>query len=1168
MSAARPVFDALALPLDGLVLVEASAGTGKTHGICSVYLRAVGLEDIDVGSIFVVTFTEAATRELRDRIGKRLRAALRNLDAPPAKSELSALVEAAAAHGISGQVLRRRLRDALVRLDETWVHTIHGLCLRWLTEFAFEGGAGFDELQVDDGFDALRAVLRDLWRERTVAADPVEGRRVQQAFSDIATLLGAVVPLLRVPAERWRGAPGALEQACAHVDALAAEARAVLDSGQLDVLLQCALERGDALNQNSHSEGRLRRLHDELVGAFAEGGTPGGEEDGFAVFSRATLTGAQKKAGFDPHWPPPMPVFDWLEHHGQRWSDALRRYRAALLADIAADAAARLEARAARGVLSYDQVIQRVRAGLQQRDGDWARALRARFRLGIVDEFQDTDGLQYDIFRALLGGEGPPRALVLVGDPKQAIYGFRGGDVHAYRRALDEAGPGRVYTLDVNRRSQAALVKAVNALFEGAEAPFVHDFIPFVPVRPGAQEAAAGDAALTPGLVVWTGEGFTSAPAAELALEQAVCDQIAALLEGPLRTGDGVIAVLTRTNAQARSVCDRLAQLGIESARRDDSSVFHSEAAEEMRRCMHALARPRDRGLARTALASSLFGVSVARLGAGEAQTEDELAALAHAGVVLDTQGPVAALLPLVRAAAARGAGTAGMRRYLADALHLIEWMSAAWPHLTGADALAQRLDEAVARAGMPGAPVPEDEARRPESDRARVQVMTVHRAKGLQFDVVFAPYLCLAKGIAASKLGARIPVVHHDADGTQHLDLGSDLLQEHALAAALDEHSEAIRLAYVALTRAKLRCYTAWFDIDAPGRGAASSPLAWLLHREDGACSDGVVRTGAVRAFGADCIAARLEAWRVAAGGGVLLQPLPHGSPAPVQEPAPPPSSEPLPEFSGSIPHPRRVHSFSALFGADGYRPDADAAWREQPGPEFGGRRLGECAHAALERIAFDAWPQPEQRATLRTTVARFGYPTAVYEWLRERIDVLLRTPLIDDLVLAGTGGADRLVELEFFFPVASTRLDGLGAVLAAHGMAGRIGAEASRQRLHGLMRGFVDLVVRHRGRYYVLDYKTNWLGPEPGDYAPERLATAMREHRYDLQYLIYTVALHRHLRHRLGDGYDARAALGGVAYVFLRGLDAGGRNGLFADRPTPELVEALDRWFGEAGA
>ena len=237
-----------------------------------------------------------------------------------------------------------------------------------------------------------------------------------------------------------------------------------------------------------------------------------------------------------------------------------------------------------------------------------------------------------------------------------------------------------------------------------------------------------------------------------------------------------------------------------------------------------------------------------------------------------------------------------------------------------------------------------------------------------------------------------------------------------------------------------------------------------------------------------------------------------------------------------------------------------------------------GSCLHRIFEHVDRQSEHEPEKLALEevgRDALEEFGIGG---DWGPVACDMIERTRAVDLLAPTGFRLGDplpRLVELDFHFPVEGLDRDRLSAVLAEHGYPApfaRGGTDASGEppaRIHGFLRGFIDLVVEHAGRWYVVDYKSNWLGPAPGDYAPAALAEAMRAGGYTLQSLIYLVALHRYLAVRL-PGYDYEHHFGGAFYLFVRGIDpaAGTRRGVYFDRPSTACLRALDDCFRGSGA
>ncbi len=1199
-----PDFDPLRVPLTGVQLVEASAGTGKTWSIVSLLLRAIAIEGLSIDSAVVVTFTEAATRELRQRLRRRLEEALRAMDGQDAPDAfIAAMCIEGGRLGLSDRLLRQRVIDALVRCDEAWVHTIHGLCARWMSEFAFEQKLGLEAWPAEDGNERQRQAVADVWRQQVVLADAGQAALLLHCFGDAETLLIGLRPLLAVRPSQVDGANAETryQALCERSAMLQQQLQQLGDSSDFDRLWSHVDEPG------RYSGNKLRSAHKrQALDAIAAAldGDPLLDPTPLRRLTSESL-GAARNSGFQREPVPALPALLWID----AWV-ALRHELAPLerlvwlhrLLRQVRERDAALRARLRR--LSFDDLVSRMRDQLEAADGDALGArLAQRFPLAVVDEFQDTDAAQYAIFRAVYWRR-VDCGLFLVGDPKQAIYRFRGGDIFAYRRAMQDADA--CHSLRHNRRSQQRTVDAVNALFGGRENPFVFDFIAFrpalLPDESGAKtpviEAAASASSpqesegVNSGLTVWRlpdEDRPLSSGRAEALVIAAVAAEIAGLIDANLapEREEPPIAVLVSSHRQAQRVRRALARWGIACAYAGDGSVWASDAARALLVLVDALAAPRDPGLQRRALVGELLALDAAELlaeGAAAEPREQALDALADARLRNERRGPAAALLPLIAAAAEHHLRQPDGRRWLSDALHLLDLLAERWPEVEHLSGLAAWMQQCIAESADGGRKPADGDRLRPESDRARVQLMTVHGSKGLQFDFVFAPFLWRGAALTLSdELPPRPATVSwHAEDGTLRRDPGDSGWLQHAREEAREQFAEGVRLAYVALTRAKRRSWIVWGDCvnakDA-GRSSCASPLAYLLHAADGACSDGVLAADQPAAFGRQRITAALDGWVLRSQGAVAVQSLPTDVPIRQIQLTAPPTFEMPRVFSGRLASTRRMVSYSGLFGVGGGvysdRPDHDAApliaATGEAAPlapkDIGGSRFGECAHAALELIDFARWPDRAGVQAVANACLRFGFGETAQTYLRERIDTLCRAPLIDGLTLGELPPGDRLAELEFFFPLQGAALDGFFAVLAAAPRYARDLLPA-RERLTGFMRGFIDLVVRWNGRYYLFDYKTNQLGERLDHYAAPALAAAVRESSYDLQYLVYTLAVHRHLRARLGAAYDYRRDFGGVCYVYLRGLDAAGEYGVFVDRPAVSLIEALDGWADGVGA
>ncbi|HVF34540.1 MAG TPA: 3'-5' exonuclease, partial [Candidatus Saccharimonadia bacterium] len=616
--------------------------------------------------------------------------------------------------------------------------------------------------------------------------------------------------------------------------------------------------------------------------------------------------------------------------------------------------------------------------------------------------------------------------------------------------------------------------------------------------------------------------------------------------------------------------------------------------AAELATVLDALADPADLRRGRAALATELGGfddLALRAMKADGAALDEALALLAQWREIALAHGPAALARTLAQRVGPRWLARHDGRRRMTNLAHVGEALQREARALPGLPAQAAWLARRIAR-GLQS----EDAELRPDAGGAPVAVLTVHKSKGLEWDVVFAPFLWCGRRDAHEQdrvaLEHRRPVGFHGAEGGLRVDLGSRAWDDHMAQKLEEEAAESVRLAYVALTRARHRVYTYW----GCARDADSSPLAHLLHPFGEVPID---RAGVQR---------QLEAWSAHARGAVVIVPLPSasdglqgvaqhagaqqagsGATAPsgvipakaatqhlenaeatrsvdtTDGHAPPISARP---FRATIDRSFRVLSYSALFGeSDDARPDHDETAASVPflgpGPVPAsprGPKFGECVHSILEH--YDVHDANATERHIDERCREFGYGADDTAVVRALVHETFRAEVLPLVSLSAL--ATRRTELEFFFPLTGTRIEDVAAALALDPRYARTEAEfaALRPRWDGLMHGYVDLVFAHEGRYGLIDYKTNFLGTRHEDYAAEPLARAVRASDYDLQYLIYTVALVRQLRARLGARFDYARDFAGVSYLFLRGL-AGGQ-GVHRDVPPQHVIAALDRAFG----
>ena len=1233
---APPPFDYATVPIEPVrTLVEASAGTGKTFAIAGLCVRLVlegeplasdasGLPDLR--RLLVVTFTRAATEELRGRIRAALRAALRAARGEPISADAEALVGPFRGGLLDAPHAQARVQAALDRVDEAAVTTIHGFCKRTLDTLAFESGTPFGLDFTDDDGPLRRRAAADAWTalvhdQPALAALAVRRGWTPEALLDLWTLARRYPGTeLRPPAPPLPDALAGLDDARRHL------AEVWSDEAADDALGTLAWGKNAPHNSLPDLARRVALFAEraDTVDAVLDCAPA-------AVAKHATTRSkAQKEA-----------VAAACEHPAVQAcgavAEAVATLRLALIHRFIHDVDGALAAiKRRRGVIGNDDLLTRLHDALDPAAPTapgLAREIKARVGVAIVDEFQDTDPVQYGIFRrafgdAATGGLGAPgtaRPVFFVGDPKQAIYAFRGADVHAYLGAQAEAP--RRYTLGRNWRTAAPLVRAVNGLFAGAARPFVYDGIPFRPAqgRPAAPALSADDA---PPFVWWTlasenGRPLTKDPAREQLLEATV-GEIARLLRRGVTLGGRPItprdiAVLTPKNAQAQEIQTRLAAVGVPAAVSRAGDIRESREMREVELLLHAAARPHDERALRAALATEMLGWRAARLATLD---DDEAAATRARSRFRDAQtdwrrhGVLRALSGLFEAerVPARLLALRDGERRMTNLRHVLELVHDAErsAHRSPEDLLhwlAGRGDHALGD---------ERTEMRLESDDQAVQITTLHKSKGLEYEVVFAPFLwdvyLWPKGRVDSALayvGGR-PVLHVD---TAAPDFDSVLDAMHAESVA--EH---LRQTYVALTRARERCYVAW----GAASGASDSALGYLLLGSGAADGDVTATISAARARARGELAnARAAVEALAAQhGGMTVLPVPPGeAPLPSTPPAPldaamGPARALRRDAAGRLRDLWRPASFSAwtsgahraegsLAAAAADRPSSDEPDEREaeatPTPETGvhafaaGRGPGICLHEILETADLHDPDGERMTERVRQALRRHGLaaprrhrapidPAAtVHDVLRAVGDVPLDgVPLRD---IARRAGAERpehetrttlIPEWRFVAQLGRTAPADLADAFREHAAADLADYADALGRLptqdaEGVLTGLVDLVVEADGRWHILDWKTNRLGADAAAYSPAALAATMQEHHYVLQYHLYLVGVHRFLRSRLGDTYDYDAHVGAAHYVFLRGLDlrpagseppAPGERalGVYTDRPPRALIDALD--------
>ncbi|WLI91560.1 exodeoxyribonuclease V subunit beta [Massilia sp. R2A-15] len=1192
-------------PLHGSRLIEASAGTGKTWTIAALYVRLVLGHGGDAAfarallpsEILVMTFTRAATRELSNRVRERLieAAAFFRSEDPPADPFLTPLALSYPGHA-ERQQAAYRLVMAAETMDEAAIFTIDAWCQRMLREHAFDSGSLFDEELVSDERALFEDAAHDYWRQNVYPLNDEALGALMACWNDVGVLKQSVRDLVARAGALGDTPDEPLAKLIERVERLRKAELARLKEGwgeranQMERWIAAQREIAPkAFNGNKMRADSLVKWFDALRAWAADAGmlmpdltpsawkrlTPDGIEDAFSAGFCAEVPGCfEATAGLLAA----LKAIEPLSH-------SLYRHAASSIARRMAE----LKMRSRQ--FGFSDMLDRLKAALEGPNGDALRSrIAAQYPVAMVDEFQDTSPDQYAIFNLLyrVADNDPAHGLFLIGDPKQSIYGFRGADIHSYLSAR-RATEGRHYKLGTNYRSTRALVGAVNQLFlhaENCHAAGAFRFrkgdvnpLPFDEVDANDRaQRLVGVAGPYQALAICSSdrEDMRAADYREFFAHHCA-EHIVEMLNDPgvgfeengafTRLAPADIAILVRDRKEAAAIRRALAQRDVKSVYLSDKdSVVESDEAADVLRWLHAVANPLDGALARAAFATRTAGLSLAalaRISSDELAWEERVEQLKALHVVWQRQGVLAMLRRFVHELNLPSTLLAepGGERRLTNLLHLAELLQSASGALDGEQALIRWFAEQVAGLGEGG----DERVLRLESDAELVKVVTVHKSKGLEYPLVYLPFAVTARKTDRRN---RSFFEYADEDGERRVDLAlSDEALDAVDRARLEED---LRLLYVALTRAR---HFLWLGVAAIAARKAGenqlheSALGYLLGGGDKiAAADMNGRwerlRGDVEAIELKPLAAPEGLTRLARAENL-------------------PELGPAPAFTGRFERNWSVGSFTSLTRQTGVAPmrsqeetlleeeppqaplrTDDAPWHRFPRGPVPGNFL----HEQLEWMAQEGFARVSEEgfdARLGARCERAGWANRkedAIEWLR----AVATTPLPPlGAPLAALQGV--LPEMEFWFPsrhLDSIALDQLCADALLDGVARPVLPE---RQLHGMLKGFADLVFEHEGRFWVLDYKSNALGAGDAAYGQQAMAAGMAAHRYDIQGAIYMLALHRLLRSRLGDDYDPARQLGGAVFLFLRGIANASTRGCYLLPPDLELLDGLDRLLGD---
>jgi exodeoxyribonuclease V beta subunit len=1190
---------ALRLPLHGHHWIEASAGTGKTFTLSLLVLRFLLERDLRLPEILVVTFTNAATRELkikiRDDIAYALHLLTHQADTTEAsldkKQQLFYALLNSAVETSHREIVIQRLSAALHDYDRASIYSIHGFCSRVIQDHALLLGEMLHEDELLTHTASLNQTIAfAIWRE--LGIDPQWASALTRLWSSPSALakqleaLQASEYLLPLPSDRDYSslAADALLQTHQHLrDAITdtqAEAKTFIDH---------AIASG--WMHKSHFSPRIANNSFMQLNAWYV------QNDPFAIddpdIHRLSLDYIKTKAGKDKDKIPALPLFvhlqAWLANR-EAWLDSLEHLKVRCLHRVQHLAQTKRAALLlARQQKTYDDLVNKVFAALNDASKKNAllALLRTAYPVAMVDEFQDTDSKQWHIFSSMYLSnvdKDISKTLILIGDPKQAIYGFRGGDVQAYLSAKNSVSARS--DLVENFRARPSLIAAINHSFSAITAnPFQEAAIAFSPATAGGKvqendflieerPATALNIAVLPDHQHTEGK---SAPmpkriARDLAA-QACAEKISGLLNLASQEKNSLrlesyagavkpehIAVLVNTHSEGLIMQSALQQRGIAGVTSSQAIIFDTEEAEEICLLLEALVYYQDANRWRGALAGQLLGYSAQQL-----LSLDQNPELLEASQTLrtqslerwQTQGVLSLLHSLSASAAPRFLMMADGERRLSNYLQLAELLQEVSGTLLGQRALYQWL----CQQRLQQYETNDEHLLRLDSDQHRVKILTIHKSKGLEFPLVFMPFVSLH---ASPMKNSALQIMHYHNEKNQRVShalfkqdktSSDDSVMSKALA---ELQSEKTRLLYVAMTRAKHYLWLCCGHV----KDAELSAFSTLFAIPKNISTQAEIRQHLQQLhFSPNQL--QIELITDVTATSYWKNDVAQAPKWLVNTP------------SASIQKEWRIHSFSGLSEQLSHTLTpitSNALLISDIEKPFAGKAFGNALHQALENIEMLAWQTAiaiddvpaEQLSIVNSALQRHGFNSdapAATVFLAQLVRNTLQARLPENIRLCDIPESQRRNEMEFYFSLRPCNAAALWQLLQSQHIIEAAANDNSYKSLTGLMTGKIDLLYEHDGKYFVADYKSNRLS----DYSAASCHAAMHQHHYYFQALIYTLALHRWCRFYLAERYDYASHVGGVRYLFCRGLNPDNspdeeNNGIVAFRFEESLITAVE--------
>ncbi len=1171
-------------PIEGLSLVEAGAGTGKTYNITSLYIRSIIEKHLMPASILVLTYTEAATAELKSRIRDRITECVHAYETKEDNGDnflaelLTVLDEKDYLH----------LKKALYSFDDAVISTIHGFCHRLLKEEYLAFGIRPDFEILGSSTVLLDDCIDDFWHQfiakysvGTIKREVLNYLIVQKFNPD--SIRKYINPVVGKPYAQILPETIDIEDCETLFIKLEQIFKAIKLSFKHDeeALVELIENKSGALKKNVYKQGAFVDNQQQFLDWISK------DIGEIQPFPKLVLFGAEKlessvNKGNSIQPPETSRLIDeYLAHLSSLASVSISFINTAINEIIPAYNVKKK----ANNTLSYDDLIQLVSDGIaKDESGVLAQKIAEKYPIALVDEFQDTDPVQYHIFKSIY--TSAKKGLFMIGDPKQAIYSFRGADLFTYLSAKSDANPEQRYSLDDNYRSSESVINGVNTLFQLNEKPFLIENLEFRPAG-YPQRDKKPPKLLCNGEVetalqfIHFGTDFKVKKDGEPVLVSAVASEIQQLLSSSYTLDDkkvkpSDIAVLVRNHIQAQNIQDALSGLGLRSILKSKLSVFTSEEALDLEILLSAILSPSFEGLLRGALVTSLIGYNANALTAfdeNEQQWADVVSSFSELLRTWKERGVQACLMKvdsefgiLERLAAFKN----GERR-VTNFNHIMELLATqeSSSHSTPSSLLRYLRDKIIDQSLEK-----DDELLRLESDEELIQISTMHSSKGLEYPIVFLPYLW--ESIKLDKP----PFFQFHEDNKTYLNVAGSLADSSQLLLhKKEELAEAIRLAYVALTRAKAANFIPFLEVNNSEFSSLSSILIGAQKVAEALALKVIDNTKPNIGSIANVL------FKVAEETPNITIREPREATLFTQQKEP---NEQVSYIAQSKEPQRldlfrfpRVTSYSALTKHES-APSVIEGNLDKVGFDFDevditldkevslisdeesvftfpkGADAGNFLHALFEEVEFDTKSNLVETISRELKRANFGieWEQVVQEWVSQT----LAHPLTSEEIILGELKPNEVIkEMAFHFPINGILTSDIFEIIRED----KIELEMESATVFGFMKGFIDLTFCYGGKYYILDYKSNHLGSSYQNYAQVELANEIQSASYDVQYYVYTVALHRFLESRLPN-YSYERDFGGVIYLFVRGLNNQDTSqGVFYDFPSFEKIAQLDALF-----